>query len=123
MTAALGLLYHQENAGCELKAEGDSIRFRAPEGTLSDDLRETVRVHKVELLELLRMRERFGYRDAALFKLIDHRVATTQGRGVLLSVFRRYCRIELERTGAVVLRRPAEIISLAVGEFTGAVAA
>ena len=40
-----------------------------------------------------------------------------------MSTFRRYCRIDLERTGAVVLHRPAEIIALAVAEFAEAVAA
>ena len=72
MTTALALLYHVETVGVQFEVvEGKDIRCRAPEGTLSDDLRETVRAHKVELLELLRMRERFGYKDAALFKLID----------------------------------------------------
>ena len=39
------------------------------------------------------------------------------------SALRRYCRVGLERTGAVVLYQPAELISLAVAEFGEAVAA
>ncbi len=103
--------------------EGSSIRFQAPDGVLTDGRRELVRAHKAELLQMLRQRQRFHYREAALFRLIGHRVPTPQGPGILLRVFRRYCRVELERTGSVVLHQPAEIIRLAVAEFGEAVAA
>ena len=120
VTTALGLLYHLDSLGIQLRAEGDDIRFRAPGGVLTNGLRELVRTNKAELVSLLRLRRTFGYKEATLFRLIDHQVATPQGPGILLSVFRRYCRIELERTGAVVLHRPAEIIALAVAEFAAA---
>ena len=120
---ALVLLYHLESIGCQLKAEGDHIRFRAPGGVLSDGQRLKLKEHKLELLELLQLRRKFSYPEAALFQLIGHSVTTLQGSGVLLSVFRRYCRVALQQTGSVVQLRPAELISLAVAEFGEAVAA
>ncbi len=123
MTITRTLLSYLESLGAQLKVEGESIRLRAPDGVLADDLQKLIRDHKTGLLELLQVRQRFHYKEAVLFKLIGHRVATSQGRGELLSVSRRYCRVELERTGAVVLHRPAELISLLVAEFTHEVAA
>lgn len=66
---------------------------------------------------MLESRRKFGYREASLLPLIGQGVATPQGRGELLSVHRRYCRLQLHRTGAVVLHRPADLIALAVTEF------
>ena len=96
MTTALGLLYHLEAIDCRLKAQGDSIHYRGPDGVLTGKLRELFRDHKGELMQMLLSRRKFGYREVGLFRLIDHRVATPQGPGILLSVFRSNCRIELE---------------------------
>ncbi len=40
--------------GIEIRAEGDRLRFRAPEGALTADLREQLREHRDELLVMLR---------------------------------------------------------------------
>ena len=72
-------------------------------------------------MQMLLSRRKFGYREVGLFRLIDHRVATPQGPGILLSVFRSNCCIPLERTGSVVLCPPLELIKLMiVNEFTAA---
>ena len=123
MTTALALLFHLEGLGAQLKVEGESIRLRAPDGVLTGELRELIRDHKVELLQMLEARRKFHYPEASLFKLIGHRVATPQEHGELLSVHRRYCRIALERTGEVVVHLPASIIPLVVAEFAAAEAA
>ena len=39
--------------GVELTAEGDQLRYRAPSGTMTPDLRRQLRSHKAELLLLL----------------------------------------------------------------------
>ena len=114
---ALGLLFYLESLGVQLKLKGEDIHFRAPDGVLTDSLKELVKVNKPELVKMLQARRKFGFGEAALFRLIDHRVPTPQGAGELLSVHRRYCRVHLERTGSVVLSRPAELISLAVKGF------
>ncbi len=117
MTTALAILYHLESIGCQLKAQGGSIRFRAPDGVLSDPLKKLVREHKPEFVKMLESRRKFGYREASLLPLIGRSVTTAQGQGELLSVHRRYCRLQLHRTGGVVLCRPVDLISLAVSEF------
>lgn len=48
------LLDHLRALGVEVCAEGDKLRYRAPAGVLTDDLRQAIREHKEELLELLR---------------------------------------------------------------------
>ena len=123
MKVALGLLYRLESVGCQLKTEGDSIRFRAEAGVLNDSLKEQVRTHKLNLVKMLEARRKFGYREAALFPLIGQSVTTTQGPGELLSVFRKYCRVQLHRTGAVSLHTPQDLTALAVSEFMEDIAA
>ncbi len=124
MTTVLALLFRLESLGAQLKAEGESIRVRAPDGVLPGEPRELIRDHKVELLRMLKARERFGYQGAALFPLIGRRVVTRQGPGTLLSVFRSCCRVELEMPGEpVVLYRPADLISAAVDQLTEKLAA
>ena len=117
MTITLALLFYLESLGAQLKVEGERIRLRAPDGVLTDELQKLVRDHKVELLELLRLRLKFGFREAALFQLIGSQVGTPEGQGELLSVLHNYCRVALQQTGSVVLLRPAELIALAVSEF------
>ena len=92
---ALGLLYHLESLGVQLRAADSGICFRAPEGVLNDSLRELVRAHKAELVKMLQARRRFGYREAALFPLIGQSIVTPRGSGELLSVSRKYCRVQI----------------------------
>jgi amino acid adenylation domain-containing protein len=53
---ATELLSELEARGIELWAEGDRLRFRAPEGALTSDLRERLAQHRTEVLALLRER-------------------------------------------------------------------
>lgn len=48
------LLDHLRALGAEVCVEGDKLRYRAPAGVLTDDLRQAIREHKAALLELLR---------------------------------------------------------------------
>ncbi len=123
MRVALGLLYHLESAGCQLIVEGDSIRFRARAGVLNDSLKELVTTHKLNLVKMLEARRKSGYREASLFPLIGQSVVTPKGSGELLSVFREYCRVQLHRTGEVLLIEPRALISLTVSEFLEELAA
>ena len=119
----LGLLYHLESLGIQLRAAGSEIRFRAPEGVLTDSLKELVREHKADLLKMLEARRKFGFPEAALFPLIEHSVVTVQGSGELLGVFRKFCRVQLHRSGAVVLYPPEDLVALEVHEFAEELAA
>ena len=51
-TAAL--LVELSRQGIELRPDGGTIRYRAPRGTVTAELRETISAHKPELLELLK---------------------------------------------------------------------
>ena len=42
------------NEGIQLYPEGERIRYRAPRGALTDELRRAIVLHRVELLTLLR---------------------------------------------------------------------
>ena len=123
MTHSIGLAFHLESLGVQLRAAGSDIHFRAPGGVLSDSLKSLVREHKLDLVKILEARRKFGCPEAALFPLIGQSVTTAQGSGELLSVFRNHCRVALYRTGAVVLHRPADLIALAVSEFMEELAA
>ena len=123
MTTVLGLLYHLESLGVQLGADGESIRFRAPDGVLNDSLKELVKANKSELVKMLEARRKFGFREAALFPLIGQSVVTPKGSGELLSVFREYCRVQLHRTGEVLLIEPRALIGLTVSEFLEELAA
>ena len=58
-----------------------------------------------------------------MFPLIGQSVTTAQGTGQLCGVFRKYCRVQLHRTGAVVLHTPEHLVALAVSEFMEELAA
>ena len=88
----LGLLFYLESRNIQLRPAGEGIHFRAPGGILSDSLKELVREHKPDLVKMLEARRKFGCPEAALFPLIGQAVATPQGPGELLGVFRKYCR-------------------------------
>ncbi|MEU3502401.1 amino acid adenylation domain-containing protein [Streptomyces hundungensis] len=49
-----GLLAELEAAGVELWEQSGRLRFRAPQGALTDERRETLRAHKEQVLEHLR---------------------------------------------------------------------
>jgi hypothetical protein len=83
---AADLLDHLRRAGVRLTPVGDALRFRAPAGVMTDDLRRLIRDHKEPLLSHLyqwpprpselappeeggwpdSLRERWGRRAAAL---------------------------------------------------------
>ena len=47
------LLTEVQRRGIELRAEGASLHYRAPKGTLTADLRAKLKAHKAELLDIL----------------------------------------------------------------------
>ncbi len=51
-----------EGQGIEFTAAGDKLRYRAPEGVITDEIRESLKQHKAELLGLLRRREVWEFR-------------------------------------------------------------
>ena len=115
--SALGLLFRLESSGVGLSAQGGDIRFRAPQGVITADLKALVTKHKPELVKMLRARKKFGYSEAALFPLIGKSVSTPQGSGELLSVFHLYCRVQIHETGAIRLYPPGHLIAWALSEF------
>jgi hypothetical protein len=54
MISATAVICELRRRGVELSVEGDELRYRAPSGPLTADLREALVVHKVEVLALLR---------------------------------------------------------------------
>lgn len=56
MTAA-DLLIELKTRGVELRPEGDNLRYRAPSGALTPELRDAVKTRKAELLAALRDRQ------------------------------------------------------------------
>ena len=51
-----------ENQGIQFSAAGDKLRYRAPKGIITDEIRESLKRHKSELLDLLRRREVWDFR-------------------------------------------------------------
>ncbi len=47
------LLTEVQRRGIQLRAEGASLHYRAPKGTLTADLRAKLKAHKAELLDIL----------------------------------------------------------------------
>jgi hypothetical protein len=50
---ALDVFLELTGAGCELTRQGDRLRVRDPQHTLTDEVRQTIRAHKAALLALL----------------------------------------------------------------------
>ena len=46
-----------DRLGIQLWASGDALRYKAPEGALTEALRETLRAHKAELVAEVRSQE------------------------------------------------------------------
>ncbi|NMO19733.1 non-ribosomal peptide synthetase, partial [Pyxidicoccus fallax] len=57
-----------QQKGIELWVEGDALRFRAPPGHLTDELRASLRERKAQLLEHLRASNRVAELEAAVVK-------------------------------------------------------
>ncbi len=53
MTAARKLLAELQQRGIHLEAVGTTLRYRAPEGALTPDLRAELKAHKAEVLAVL----------------------------------------------------------------------
>ena len=53
MSEAAELLQEARRRGIILEADGESIRYRAPRGSLTADLHEAMRARKAELLQAL----------------------------------------------------------------------
>ena len=51
------LLERLQKQGIELKVDDDNLRYVAPKGALTDELRQAIKAHKAELIERLRPRE------------------------------------------------------------------
>jgi amino acid adenylation domain-containing protein len=58
------LIDHLRTLDVQLWAEGDRLRFRAPQGALTDDLRDALKAQKDDILGFLRQAQ--GARDGAL---------------------------------------------------------
>ena len=56
---AVELLTTCRQAGIRLEAAGDRLRYEAPPGTLTPELRDTLAQYKAELLSLLAVPQRF----------------------------------------------------------------
>ncbi len=55
------LLQTVKERNIALVADGDLLRYRAPEGALDDDLKDELRRHKPEILAVLKAREFDGH--------------------------------------------------------------
>ena len=117
MTEPLGLLSYLQSSGAHLSVEGENIRCRVPKDLLSDSLKSLVGRHKLELMKMLQSQQKFDSSEAALFPLLGKPVSTPQGSGELLSVSQAYARVQIHRTGQVVLCSPGDLIAFAVNEF------
>lgn len=51
---AITILDRLRSLGVQVYAEGETLRYRAPVGVLTEDLRQAIRENKAALLELLR---------------------------------------------------------------------
>ena len=118
MTAAelLGELKARE---VTLVAEGGRLRYY-PASRVPEPLVEELRHRKAEVLELVGLEgwpresldavQRFGVPYARLFPLLNHRVETPTGAGLLLQVFAERVAIVLDsEPGSVTFFLPSEV--------------
>ena len=61
--SAVELLTELHSRGIQLEAAGDRLRFDAPKGALTPELRQSMAEHKAELLELVDRRLRTSATD------------------------------------------------------------
>lgn len=85
------LLKNLRSLGVELSLNGEKLHVEAPSGVLTPELREELRIHKLELLSILR----YGTPAAWLYLHIGREVRTPGGEGTLWQVFR-------DRAGVVI---------------------
>ena len=67
--SALGLLAELRRHDIQLRAEGSELRCSAPAGALTAELREQLRLHKAELLELLASAQALAGQQRAIVPL------------------------------------------------------
>lgn len=100
----------------ELVVEGDRLRFR-PVTAVPEELREALRAHKAELIELVELPgwpdnsrdcvRRFRRPEARLYPFLGRPVVTPRGRGRLLEVLSDRAVVNLAGRMSVFL--PSEI--------------
>ena len=117
--SAIELVHSLEERGVELNAENGRLRYRAPKGVLTDEVREQLIQQRSEVLgviserssedwpnECVRSERRFGVWHARLFPLIGLRVHTPCGPGRLFNVmFARWG----ARAGVILDATPREV--------------
>ncbi|MCP4297555.1 MAG: site-specific DNA-methyltransferase [Proteobacteria bacterium] len=65
------LLHSLKSSGIELRAEGESLKWRAPKGIMKSELRKSIKKHKAELLFLLQTNEADDYRQNVINQIIQ----------------------------------------------------
>lgn len=68
---AEGLLHSLKSSGIELRAEGKQLRWRAPKGSMENELLESIKHHKAELLVLLRDKQADAYQQDYVNQIIQ----------------------------------------------------
>jgi site-specific DNA-methyltransferase (adenine-specific) len=68
---AENLLHSLKSSGIELRAEGESLKWRAPKGIMISELRDSIKNHKAELLALLQTNEADDYRQNFVNQIIQ----------------------------------------------------
>ncbi len=68
---AEGLLHSLKFSGIELRAEGKRLRWRAPKGSMKNELLESIKHQKAELLALLQTNEADDYRQNFVNQIIQ----------------------------------------------------
>ena len=113
------LLTEVEALGMTVHLDGEVLRFR-PGSVVPPDLVEELRAHKPELVELVNLRgwpeasrdsvRRFRVPEARLYPYLGKPVATRQGPGRLLQVFRDRAAVALDSApGQVAHLLPSEV--------------
>jgi hypothetical protein len=116
----LELLVALRRRGIDLTVDGERLRVEAPRGALTPELRRTLAEHKPELIaelsqaapgspECLEAERHFSGPHARLFPLLGQAVATPQGPGRLVQVFR-------ERAGVMLNTDPGQVVYLLPSE-------
>ena len=65
------LLHSLKSSGIELRAEGESLKWRAPKGIMKSELRKSIKNHKANLLALLQKNEADDYRQNVVNQIIQ----------------------------------------------------
>jgi len=65
------LLHSLKSSGIELRAEGESLKWRAPKGIMKSELRKSIKNHKADLLVLLQTNVADDYRQNFVNQIIQ----------------------------------------------------